>query len=131
MAIPKYRLFKARNKGFVEFRGKRHYLLGIYDSPESIEAYTEFIQQNCTSSKATLLAENIKHGTLINTMCLAYLQWAKVEYQDQSDNSYYMQMLTTAKHFGAYFADMKTLNFPCQAPQTVSRISHQHRQTQW
>lgn len=43
--IPKYRENKSRKRGFVEWKRKRHYLPGAYQSPESWAAYKRFIVQ--------------------------------------------------------------------------------------
>lgn len=43
MRVPTYRLNKSKNRGFVEYKGKRRYLPGAYNSPESRQAYNEFI----------------------------------------------------------------------------------------
>jgi len=47
MRIPKYRRHRrpgGKDKGFVEYRGKRHYLPNSYQTPESRAAYGEFVQ---------------------------------------------------------------------------------------
>lgn len=41
--VPKYRHFRPRNRGFVEYRGKRIYLPGPYQSRQSIAAYQAFL----------------------------------------------------------------------------------------
>jgi integrase len=41
---PKYRRFAARDRGFVEHAGKRHYLPGEYGSTESLNAYRDFLK---------------------------------------------------------------------------------------
>jgi integrase len=47
--VPKYRHFKARNIGFVCWRGKRHYFTGHpYNSKSSIDAYKAFLVLNCS-----------------------------------------------------------------------------------
>jgi hypothetical protein len=47
LAMPKYRRHSARNVAFVEHQGKRHYLPGEFDSPESQRAYREFVRRHC------------------------------------------------------------------------------------
>jgi integrase len=43
---PKYRRHTSRDRAFVEWNGKRHYLPGAYKSQESLRAYQEFCKQN-------------------------------------------------------------------------------------
>jgi integrase len=43
---PKYRRHTSRDRAFVEWNGKRHYLAGAYKSHESLRAYQDFCRQN-------------------------------------------------------------------------------------
>lgn len=43
MRLPKYRRHSS-DRGFVEYRGKRHYFPGAYNSPESVDAYKRFVR---------------------------------------------------------------------------------------
>lgn len=78
--IPKYRLFKARNKGFVEVNSKRQYLPGKYNSPESLKAYADFIKkllsENCDPENQFVVNESIT----VEILCVQFLDWAKSYY---------------------------------------------------
>ena len=43
-SFPKYRIHKATGRAFIWWRKKRHYL-GTANSPDSIEAYNQFVAE--------------------------------------------------------------------------------------
>lgn len=45
--LPKYRKHTTSDRAFVEYEGKRIYLPGAYNSPESKDAYGAFIREKC------------------------------------------------------------------------------------
>jgi integrase len=47
MKVPKYRKHSTRDRGFVEWKGKRHLLPGSFNSSQSKRAYEDFLKTNC------------------------------------------------------------------------------------
>jgi integrase len=72
--VPKYRHFKAKDRGFVEYCGRRTYLPGAYQSRESVAAYRAFLN--------TILADlDPEEPPAVGTLAVAelvdrYLVWA-------------------------------------------------------
>jgi integrase len=73
MKVPKYRKHTVRNIGFVQHKGKRHYLPGKHKSAESRAAYQAFVSDHILNA-ATL--PMTRSGTLAN-LCLQYLSEAR------------------------------------------------------
>ncbi len=70
--VPKYRHFKARGIGFVEWKGQRIYFNGApYNSAESIKAYREFIEKNCELKAPTAL--EVAKPKVKTSLCIAEL----------------------------------------------------------
>lgn len=73
---PKYRHFKARDRGFIEVAGQRHYLPGKYGSRESLRAYHLML--------AKLSGERVAAN--VGGLLEAYLNWAKGNYSAAPGN---------------------------------------------
>ncbi len=72
MKVPKYRQHSTRDLGFVEWKGKRKYFTGRYNSQQSRAEYREFLQVNCgvSAPKPTIPSAA---GMSIANMCGTYL----------------------------------------------------------
>lgn len=73
---PKYRRHTARNRGFVEFNGKRHYLPGPYKSPESVAAYRRFLRENVHLE----LTYDTRAVLVVGHLVLRFESWAEGAY---------------------------------------------------
>lgn len=73
---PKYRKHTARDRGFVEFNGKRHYLPGPYKSPESLDAYRKFLRANVPEFAPLAPSSTVLVGDLV----LRFQTWADEAY---------------------------------------------------
>jgi len=80
--LPKYRHFKLRNIGFLEFKRRRYYLPGLYGSQESLAAYraklAEFLQPADLAP-----AETVDGSLPIAVLADRYLIWAATYYGPQ------------------------------------------------
>ena len=61
--LPKYRKHSTRDKAFVEVSGKRTYLQGAYDSPESREHYGQILADLVAKPRARGSAEGLPRAT--------------------------------------------------------------------
>lgn len=75
--LPKYRPHGSRDRGLVEWNGKRHLLPGRYDSPESREAYSRFLRE-IVLAKPSPVPEAA--GLSIAGLVAAYLVHARKHY---------------------------------------------------
>jgi hypothetical protein len=75
--VPKY-CRHPNGQAYLYHSGKRHYL-GKFGSPESHEAYDQFIAELAVSrqAKAPRASQPGSDPVTINTLCLAYLDWAE------------------------------------------------------
>lgn len=84
MRIPKYRRFIPRNRGFVEWKGKRYYLPGDYGSPQSQKAYQEFLRKNVLTGDPGEIAVSApgdnKDALPLANLVAAYLAHARNHY---------------------------------------------------
>lgn len=85
MRIPKYRRHTARDCGFVEFRGRRHYLPGPYRSSESWAAYKRFVLEHVGVDPSE---PSKPSGLSIADLVLAYLEHARRHYGDGARGEY-------------------------------------------
>ncbi len=85
---PKYRKHSARNRGFVEIGGKRIYLPGAYDSPESKAAY------------ASLCSPDLEPVTTIDSLIVSYLDYCLVAYSRGEYNNVRACARLLLKHSG-------------------------------
>jgi integrase len=70
MRVPKYRRHSSRDRGFVEWKGKRHLLPGSFNSRQSRDAYDEFLKNSCgiiRPKPAIPVAEGLIVARLIST----------------------------------------------------------------
>lgn len=77
MKIPKYRKHSSADRGFVEHGGKRHYLPGAYNSPESIAAYKRFIADVCGGAMSPVPTET---PATIRVLVDSWLEYADQHY---------------------------------------------------
>jgi integrase len=73
--LPKYRRHSS-GRGFVEHGGKRHYLAGAYNSPESVGAYKAFVREVCGSPIPT----STEYASCVAVVVSRFLQWAELYY---------------------------------------------------
>ena len=84
---PKYSIDKGKKKAYVRIDGKKHYLPGKSDSPESREAYARFEIEWWENSRRPV-AERVPHVSLptggggvadatVKEVALAFLQYAE------------------------------------------------------
>lgn len=81
MRIPKYRRHTARDIAFVEWRGKRHYLPGRFNSAESKDAYRLFCAETVLSPAPR--QPIARQGLSVRGLALAFLDWARERYPGQ------------------------------------------------
>lgn len=86
MRSPKYRRHQT-GRGFVEFKGVRHYLPGAYNSPESLEAYKAFLRVH-VFSEAKAFAAPTGEGVSLNDVIAAYLDYAADHYPAGNRSEY-------------------------------------------
>lgn len=80
MRIPKYREWTTRNKGFVDWQGQRVYFPGAYGSPESLQAYQEWI---ANTLHAQLIQERLEAQQLtMADLAASYLRHCQLYYGD-------------------------------------------------
>lgn len=94
MKPPKYRHFKPRNLGFVEFRGKRHYFPGKHGSPESIAEYGEFVRRNVIEEP--LVAPPTREeraGLIFADLVNRWLDWAETGLRGSREFEIYRRVL--------------------------------------
>jgi integrase len=77
MKRPKYRRHVGRDRGFVEYGGKRHYLPGPWKSPESKAAYLAFIRAN----NLDILEPPDGKPHYVCQVTAAFVEWANATYQ--------------------------------------------------
>lgn len=88
MRIPKYRKHTTRDRAFVELSGRRHYLPGRYDSPESRAAYRAICNRlSVESGKA--VAEIVTDCATLRQLAVPYLEWAEHEYPSGNRGSFH------------------------------------------
>jgi integrase len=73
--LPKYRRHSS-GRGFVEHGGKRHYLAGAFNSPESIAAYKAFVREVCGAQVST----GGEYASCVAVVISRFLQWAELYY---------------------------------------------------
>jgi integrase len=78
--IPKYRRHSQRNFGFVEMDGTRVRLPGRFGSEESRASYAAIVQEIAATPVTITLPANRAGLTSLNTLLLAYLDFAKSHY---------------------------------------------------
>lgn len=87
MKTPKYRRHSTRDVGFIEWRGKRHYLPGKWDSLESLTAYRKFLRDH-------VLADNQPANPSFSTsitvaeVVAGFLVYAMDRYGDDANSEY-------------------------------------------
>ena len=82
---PKYCIDKGKKKAYVKIDGKKSYLPGKSNSPESKEAYARFEIEWWENSRCpvaerippTLVGNGIKTDTTVKEVALAFLQYAE------------------------------------------------------
>lgn len=101
MRKPKYRKNAARDRAFVEWKGKRHYLPGLYNSPVSLEAYREFL---ATHVYGSVVKQQESRGIAISGLAMAFLDYAEKHYppgkHSEFENCRYA-LVPFVKMFGA------------------------------
>lgn len=75
--LPKYRRHSS-GRGFVEHAGKRRYLPGAYNSPESIAAYRAFIH-DVSGGRVSDATEQVGSVAIVIDR---FLSWAEIYYPD-------------------------------------------------
>ena len=107
MREPKYRRRPDRNYAFVEWKGKRIPLPGAIDSPESKEAYREFLSRLAKEQAATATPAPASPFPTITEVVAAYLGHAKGYYPPPE---YYM-LRRAAKPLVRMFGDRRAAQF--------------------
>jgi integrase len=79
MRMPKYRKHSTRNVGFVEWKKKRHYFKGAYNSIQSIAEYKKFVLEH-VGSVAASPKPIASPGCTVNVLCRDFL----VQLREQS-----------------------------------------------
>jgi len=81
---PKYRQHTARDLGFIEYDGKRHYLPGLYNSAESRAAYYEHLDEYCARHQIQLTHASNPDIITIEEIAAGFLQHC-ASYYGRSD----------------------------------------------
>lgn len=76
MRKPKYRRHTSRDRAFVEYQGKRHYLPGEWKSAESLVAYREFLRRH---DLLQIEASSDKPQS-VAAVAGRFLEWAAIAY---------------------------------------------------
>lgn len=76
MRKPTYRRHTSRDRAFVEYAGKRHYLPGPYKSPESVAAYRAFLRQH-DFLELEGCADKPRY---VQGLAMRFMQWAENTY---------------------------------------------------
>ncbi|MFN9877543.1 MAG: hypothetical protein ACK557_03605, partial [Planctomycetota bacterium] len=109
-SVPGYQLFKARNIGYVNWKGKRYYFSGApYNSEESIRAYQDFLRTNCgvnrSPSAPVVLPKPCKEITLAKLADLYLQQAEKIFGGKKSEFIHYRRILElTVERYGHLLA---------------------------
>lgn len=81
MRVPKYRRHSTRDRGFVEWRGRRHYFKGRYNSEESLAAYRQFLRDNVLKDESidNEVPDVVPISGYLNVaeFCYRHLLWAE------------------------------------------------------
>src|SRR5262245_21329624 len=94
----KYRRHVGRDRAFVEWNGKRHYLPGPYKSVESLKAYRTFLELNVYPFAVT--HEPRKLAATVAHVVSQYLAWAERNYPD-GPRSEFANLKAAAAHLVA------------------------------
>jgi hypothetical protein len=86
LRIPKYRKHSIKDLGFVEWKGRRHYFPGRYNSAGSREAYRQFLFRNVGAPPAD--PEPASSGFSVTKLVIAYLNHAEAFYGSGSRGEY-------------------------------------------
>lgn len=85
MHVPAYRKQHGRDFAFVEHQGKRHRLPGVYNSPESRDAYATFISRIVAARQSpSPTAPTVTDGLTVEAMVAAFLDHAAAYYGVES-----------------------------------------------
>jgi integrase len=106
MRLPKYRRHSS-NRGFVEHGGKRHYLPGPWNSPESIDGYKAFIRDVCGGMVAG--GPVAAPPSTVAVVVTRFLEWAEVYYPDPRGT--YQNLLTATKPLLAIYGNLAPAEF--------------------
>lgn len=106
MRLPKYRRHSS-NRGFVEHGGKRHYLPGPWNAPESIDAYKAFIRDVCggTVSGGPVAAPPSTVAVVVSR----FLAWAEVYYPDPRGT--YQNLVTATNPLTSTYGSLAPVEF--------------------
>lgn len=104
---PKYRRHVGRDRAFVEWSGKRHYLPGSYKSPESLKAYRTFLESNVYPFATT---QTPVSQPLVAHVVKAYLAWAERNYPAGS-RSEFSNCKAAAAHLSAKHGEVPAVEF--------------------
>lgn len=108
MHVPKYRRHTAKDLGFVEWKGKRYYFSGRYDSTASREAYRQFLFRNVGAPPPD--PEPPSSGFTVTALVVAYLKHAERFYGTGSRGEY-ANCKHALKPFGKRFAGIPAASF--------------------
>jgi integrase len=105
MRKPKYRRHTTRDRAFLEFDGKRHYLPGPYKSQQSLTAYRTFLRAH------NLLFEQID-GKPVHVVALVnrFMDWAENTYP-VGTRSEWMNCRAALKHLNALDGKTQIANY--------------------
>lgn len=84
MRIPTYRKHTVRNLGFVEWKGRRHYFGGAWNSTASHHEYLTFIAEHCGEQAAAPLKKKLK----VHDLTVLFLSHARTYYSPNPRGTY-------------------------------------------
>lgn len=121
MRKPKYRKQVKRDRGFVEFNGRRHYLPGPFKSDVSLAAYRAFLRQHgFLNAPAPEGAPRHVVG-LIN----AFMDWAETVYPLGPRSEYMNCKVALNKHLHSLDAKTLVVDYtPARLKELQKHLSH-------
>lgn len=105
--IPKYRFHRTSGNGFVEWRGKRHYL-GPYHDPSTKLAYRQFLERHVLATVAS--APNNLPPMQSDTVAGVFLLWLRA-HKDRYHERSFDHFRTLARIANGMFADLDVNKF--------------------
>jgi hypothetical protein len=109
---PKYCTDKSKNKSYIKIDGKKNYLPGKSNSPESREAYARFETEWWVNARKPVAEKIIptlptsRDKTTINEVALAFLQYVQSTKTKSNFTHYRLATMDfLVKHYGSTPAD--------------------------
>ena len=104
--LPKYCLHKPSGRGYVTIEGKQHYFPGKHGSPESLQAYDEFIGNYLANGRKLPSTEpppkppNIPGTMTCRELAIQFLEWSVSRYDAKGHSHCWAAMYFLTKYFG-------------------------------